>query len=160
MNQKYGFWSNQIYVRMKPHEKRLSTYIKYLTSIQSFKSVQLNEWFFSCRKIGLWEFTMSPAQLTRKLVRNGVIRFTSSLDLGGVPVHIEILTGIRFGRPTFAVGFSFDRYSYGKLAEKLSGIGVDFLDKLGLEFEVKHRLIAVFFPLVSVICFHSKENSS
>nr|XP_058970077.1 uncharacterized protein LOC131796502 [Pocillopora verrucosa] len=88
------------------------------------------------KKIGLWEFTMSPAQLTRKLVRNGVIRFTSSLDLGGVPVHIEILTGIRFGRPTFAVGFSFDRYSYGKLAEKLSGIGVDFLDKLGLEFEI------------------------
>ena len=79
---------------------------------------------------------MRPAQLVRKLVKNGVFRFTSSIDLGGVPVHIEILTGIRFARPTFAVGFSFDRESYGKLAEKLSGIGVDFLDKLGVEFEV------------------------
>lgn len=81
---------------------------------------------------------MSPAQLVRKLERNGVFRFTASIDLGGVPVHVEILAGIRFGRPTFAVGFSFDRESYGRLAEKLSGIGVDFLDKLGLEFEVNH----------------------
>ena len=91
---------------------------------------------FACRGVGLWDFTMRPAQLARKLVKNGVFRFTSSIDLGGVPVHIEILTGIRFARPTFAVGFSFDRESYGKLAEKLSGIGVDFLDKLGVEFEV------------------------
>ena len=91
---------------------------------------------FACRGVGLWDFTMRPAQLVRKLVKNGVFRFTSSIDLGGVPVHIEILTGIRFARRTFAVGFSFDRESYGKLAEKLSGIGVDFLDKLGLEFEV------------------------
>ena len=53
-------------------------------------------------------------------------------------MHVEILTGTRFARPAFAVGFSFDRESYGKLAEKLSGIGVDFLDKLGLEFEVRY----------------------
>ena len=80
---------------------------------------------------------MSPAQLTRKLVKNGVFRFTASIDAVGVPVHVEILAGIRFARPTFAVGFSFDRESYGALAKKLSGVGVDFLDKLGLEFEVK-----------------------
>ena len=86
---------------------------------------------------------MQPAQLVRKLVKNGVFRFTSSIDLEGVPVHVEILTGIRFGRPTFAVGFAFDRESYGKLAKKLSGIGVDFLDKLGLEFEVKHCIIYI-----------------
>ena len=92
---------------------------------------------FACRGVGLWDFTMQPAQLVRKLVKNGVFRFTASIDLEGVPVHVEILTGIRFARPTFAVGFSFDRESYGKLAEKLSGIGVDFLNKLGLEFEVK-----------------------
>ena len=80
---------------------------------------------------------MAPAQVVRKLEKNGVFRFTSSIDVGSVPIHVEILTGVRFGRKTFAVGFAFDRESYGKLAEKLSGIGVDFLNKLGLEFEVK-----------------------
>ena len=80
---------------------------------------------------------MKPAQLLRKLEKNGVFRFTASIDAGGVPIHVEILTGIRFARITFAVGFAFDRESFGKVAEKLSGIGVDFLDKLGLELEVK-----------------------
>lgn len=89
-----------------------------------------------CRGIGLWDFTMKPAQLLRKLEKNGVFRFTASIDVGGVPIHVEILTGIRFSRITFAVGFAFDRESFGKVAEKLSGIGVDFLDKLGLELEV------------------------
>ena len=83
---------------------------------------------------------MKPAQLLRKLEKNGVFRFTASIDAGGVPVHVEVLTGIRFGRPTFAVGFAFDSESFGKLAEKLSGIGVDFLDKLGFELEVKQFL--------------------
>lgn len=96
---------------------------------------------FACRGAGLWDFTMRPAQLLRKLEKNGVFRFTASIDAGGVPVHVEILAGIRFGRPTFAVGFAFDRESYGKLAKKLSGVGVDFLDKLGLEFEVKKWII-------------------
>lgn len=80
---------------------------------------------------------MAPVEILRKLEKNGLFRFTASVSLGGVPIHVEILTGTRFARPAFAVGFSFDRESYGKLAEKLSGIGVDFLDKLGLEFEVK-----------------------
>lgn len=80
---------------------------------------------------------MAPAEILRKLEKNGIFRFTSSIDALGVPVHVEILTGRRFGRPAFAVGFSFDRASFGKLAEKLSGIGVDFLDKLGLELEVR-----------------------
>lgn len=83
---------------------------------------------------------MKPAQLLRKLEKNGVFRFTASIDAGGVPVHVEVLTGLRFGRPTFAVGFAFDSESFGKLAEKLSGIGVDFLDKLGFELEVKQFL--------------------
>ena len=91
---------------------------------------------FVRRGVGLWDFTMQPVQLVRKLEKNGVFRFTASIDIEGVPIHVEILTGIRFARRTFAVGFAFDRESYGKLAEKLSGIGVDFLDKLGLEFEV------------------------
>ena len=80
---------------------------------------------------------MQPVEILRKLERNGLFRFTASVDIGGVPVHVEILTGTRFARPAFAVGFSFDRESYGRLADKLSGIGVDFLDKLGLEFEVR-----------------------
>ena len=80
---------------------------------------------------------MRPAELVRKIEKNGVYRFTASIDAGGVPVHVEILTGIRFARLTFAVGFSFDRESFGKLAEKLSGINVDFLNSLGVEFEVR-----------------------
>ena len=79
---------------------------------------------------------MAPAELLQKLAKGGLIRFTASINAGGVPIHVEILTGIRFGRPQFAVGFSFDSESFGKLAEKLSGIGVDFLDKLGLELQV------------------------
>ncbi|KAL9979352.1 hypothetical protein ACROYT_G017003 [Oculina patagonica] len=86
--------------------------------------------------IGLWDFTMQPAQLLRKLEKGGVNRFTASIDAGGVPVHVEILAGMRFARFTFAVGFAFDSESFGKLAEKLSGIGVDFLDKLGFELEI------------------------
>lgn len=114
---------------------------------------------FACRGAGLWDFTMRPAQLLRKLEKNGVFRFTASIDAGGVPVHVEILAGIRFGRPTFAVGFAFDRESYGKLAKKLSGVGVDFLDKLGLEFEVKKWII--FFKYVKegimVVFFFKKK---
>ena len=91
---------------------------------------------YSCRGIGLWDFTMAPAELVRKLEKGGLTRFTASISAGGVPVHVEILAGMRFGRPQFAVGFSFDSESYGKLAEKLSGIGVDFLDKLGFELQV------------------------
>lgn len=91
---------------------------------------------YSRRGIGLWDFTMAPAELVRKLEKGGLTRFTASISAGGVPVHVEILAGIRFGRPQFAVGFSFDSESYGKLAEKLSGIGVDFLDKLGFELQV------------------------
>lgn len=94
---------------------------------------------------------MKPAQLLRKLEKNGVFRFTASIDVGGVPIHVEILTGVRFARITFAVGFAFDRESFGKIAEKLSGIGVDFLDKLGLELEVKLTDICC----CCCCCFHT-----
>ncbi|XP_048580608.1 uncharacterized protein LOC5507741 isoform X2 [Nematostella vectensis] len=88
------------------------------------------------KNIGLWDFEMRPVEFARGLSKGGIFRFTSSIDANGVPVHVEILTGRKFNRIVFAVGFSFDRESFGKLAEKLSGIGVDFLDKLGLEFEI------------------------
>ena len=91
---------------------------------------------------------MKPAQLLRKLEKNGVFRFTASIDVGGVPIHVEILTGIRFARITFAVGFAFDRESFGKVAEKLSGIGVDFLDKLGLELEVLFHYVHFLYKIV------------
>jgi len=96
------------------------------------------------RGAGIWDFTMKPVELLRKIDKVGVYRFTGSIDAGGVPIHVEIITGIRFGRPTFAVGFAFDSESFGKLSEKLSGIGVDFLDALGLELQVRfipHLLI-------------------
>ena len=111
------------------------TYLFSLVTLANLRIKCLTD--FICRGIGLWDFTMRPAQLLRKLEKNGVFRFTASIDVGGVPIHVEILTGIRFARITFAVGFAFDRESFGKVAEKLSGIGVDFLDKLGVELEVK-----------------------
>lgn len=86
---------------------------------------------------------MRPVELLRKIDKIGVYRFTGTIDAGGVPVHVEIITGLRFRRPTFAVGFSFDSESFGKLSEKLSGIGVDFLDAIGLELQV--RFLPVFF---------------
>lgn len=100
---------------------------------------------FSRRRVGIWNFTMAPAQLLRNLQRNGVFRFTASIDALGVPVHVEVLAGVRFARPTFAVGFSFDRGSFGRLAEKLSGIDVDFLDKFGVELEVVRILCSNTF---------------
>ena len=89
------------------------------------------------RGAGIWDFSMKPVELLRKIDKVGVYRFTGSIDAGGVPIHVEIITGYRFGRPTFAVGFAFDSESFGKLSEKLSGIGVDFLDALGLELQVR-----------------------
>ena len=91
---------------------------------------------FPSRGAGIWDFTMRPVELLRKIAKVGVYRFTGSIDAGGVPIHVEIITGFRFGRPTFAVGFAFDSESFGKLSEKLSGIGIDFLDAIGLELEV------------------------
>lgn len=89
------------------------------------------------RGAGIWDFSMKPVELLRKIDKVGVYRFTGSIDAGGVPIHVEIITGYRFGRPTFAVGFAFDSESFGKLSEKLSGIGVDFLDAIGLELQVR-----------------------
>ena len=88
------------------------------------------------RGAGLWDFTLMPVEFVKKLEKNGLYRLTGTFGIGGVPVHVEILTGIRFGRIAFAVGFSFDKESYGALAEKLSGIGVDFLNVIGLDLEV------------------------
>lgn len=101
------------------------------------KPSSLPDFFVNALKgIGLWDFSLKPAEFVRKLAKGGVNRFIASIDAGGVPIHVEIITGIRFGRPAFAVGFAFDRESFGKVAEKLSGIGVDFLDKLGFELEI------------------------
>ena len=91
------------------------------------------------RSAGIWDFNMAPADFAYKLTKGGTFRFTATITAGGVPFFVEIITGIRVGRPLFAVGFSFDRESFGKLSEKLSGIGVDFLDKLGVEFEVSYH---------------------
>ena len=108
----------------------------YLSGPRETYANVTSESFYFHRGIGLWDFSLKPAEFVRKLAKGGVNRFTASIDAGGVPIHVEIITGIRFGRPAFAVGFAFDRESFGKVAEKLSGIGVDFLDKLGFELEV------------------------
>ena len=57
---------------------------------------------------------------------------------------------MKYARPQFAVGFSFDQESYGKLSEQLSGIGVDFLDVIGLNLEVICRNVVTVRCLESV----------
>ena len=57
---------------------------------------------------------------------------------------------MKYARPQFAVGFSFDQESYGKLSEQLSGIGVDFLDVIGLNLEVLCRNVVTVRSLESV----------
>ena len=57
---------------------------------------------------------------------------------------------MKYARPQFAVGFSFDQESYGKLSEQLSGIGVDFLDVIGLNLEVLCRNVVTLRSLESV----------
>ena len=57
---------------------------------------------------------------------------------------------MKYARPQFAVGFSFDQESYGKLSEQLSGIGVDFLDVIGLNLEVICRNVVTVRSLESV----------
>ena len=89
------------------------------------------------RGVGLWDFSLKPVEFLKKMEKNGLYRFTGTFDIEGVPIHVEILTGIRFGRYQFAVGFAFDKESFGKLSEKLSGIGIDFLDVIGLDLEVR-----------------------
>ena len=59
---------------------------------------------------------------------------------------------MKYARPQFAVGFSFDQESYGKLSEQLSGIGVDFLDVIGLNLEVLCRNVVTVRSLESVPC--------
>jgi len=87
-------------------------------------------------------------ELLKKLEKNGLYRITGTFKIADVPVHVEILTGIRFGRPQFAVGFAFDQESYGALAKKLSGIGVDFLDVIGLNLEVINNRVLVLSLLL------------
>ena len=89
------------------------------------------------RGVGIWDFTLKPVEFLKKLEKNGLYRFTGTFYIVTVPIHVEILTGIRFGRPQFAVGFAFDKESFGKLSEQLSGIGIDFLDAIGLDLEVR-----------------------
>ena len=57
---------------------------------------------------------------------------------------------MKYDRPQFAVGFSFDQESYGKLSEQLSGIGVDFLDVIGLNLEVICRNVVTVRSLETV----------
>ena len=70
------------------------------------------------------------------LVKWGLYRITGTFEIQGVPVNVEILTGRRFFRPQFAIGFFFDKESFGRLSEKLSGIRVDFLDAIGMDLQV------------------------
>ena len=109
---------------------------------------------FSClskfRGAGLWDFTLEPVEYLRKLDKSGIYRITGSFDIVGVPIHVEVLTGMKYARPQFAVGFSFDQESFGKLSEQLSGIGVDFLDVIGLNLEVICRNVVTVRSLESV----------
>ena len=64
-------------------------------------------------------------------------RVTGSINVFGVPVHIEVLTNPNKIPGLFAIGFSFDGESFGALSERLSGHKVDFLHVLGIDLSVR-----------------------
>ncbi|CAH3028156.1 unnamed protein product [Porites evermanni] len=108
-----------------------------LMSSHGVNPVDMPDYFVDALEgAGLWDFTLEPVEYLRKLEKTGIYRITGSFDIVGVPIHVEVLTGVKYARPQFAVGFSFDQESYGKLSEQLSGIGVDFLDVIGLNLEI------------------------
>ena len=95
----------------------------------------------SFRLAKLWDFSLTTAEFAYKLDKAiNVKRFTGSIVIEGVPVHVETILIVKMFRVGLAVGFSFDGESYGKLAKKLSGIGIGFLDKIGLQLEVRALL--------------------
>ena len=67
---------------------------------------------------------------------------------------------MKYARPQFAVGFSFDQESYGKLSEQLSGIGVDFLDVIGLNLEVICRNVVTVRSLETVPYIANNNNNN
>lgn len=83
---------------------------------------------------------MKFVELFRKIDKVGVYCFIGLIDVGGVLIYVEIIMGYRFGWLIFVVGFVFDSEFFGKLFEKLFGIGVDFLDVFGLELQVRFVL--------------------
>ena len=111
-----------------------------------------NEFPFSLyRGAGLWDFTLNPVEFFKKMEKNGLYRFTGTFHIVTVPVHVEILTGISLGRTQFAVGFTFDKESFGKLSEQLSGIGIDFLDVIGQGLEVRRDgCVFLYLPLIFI----------
>ena len=76
---------------------------------------------------------MSYAYNMKKL---STFRVTGSVDVFGVPVHVEVLTNPNKAHRIFAIGFSFDGESFGALSKRLSGHQISFLDVLGIDLQV------------------------
>ena len=72
-------------------------------------------------------------------------RVTGSLNIFGVPVHVEVLTNPNKMNRIFAIGFSFDGESFGALSERLSGYKVNFLDVLGIDLSVRFGNYVISF---------------
>ncbi|CAB3978528.1 sushi, von Willebrand factor type A, EGF and pentraxin domain-containing 1-like [Paramuricea clavata] len=85
---------------------------------------------------GLLNIKLSPASFAYSMKTLSTFRVTGSLNIFGVPVHVEILTNPNKGVRIFAIGFSFDGESFGALSKRLSGYGISFLDVLGIDLQI------------------------
>ena len=88
------------------------------------------------RAAGLLNLKLEPASYAYSMKTLSTFRVTGSVDVFGVPVHVEILTNPNKASRTFAIGFSFDGESFGALSKRLSGYDISFLDVLGIDLQV------------------------
>ena len=101
------------------------------------------------RTAGLLNIKLQPASYAYSMKKLSTFRITGSVDVFGVPVHVEILTNPNKGVRIFAIGFSFDGESFGALSKRLSGHEISFLDVLGIDLQVGSDKIALDIKLIS-----------
>ena len=100
------------------------------------------------RAAGLLNIKLQPASYAYSMKKLSTFRITGSVNVFGVPVHVEILTNPNKGVRIFAIGFSFDGESFGALSKRLSGHEISFLDVLGIDLQVGLDKIALDIKLI------------
>ena len=99
-------------------------------------SLLFDQVFLYFRGAGLLNIKLSPVSYAYSMKSLSTFRVTGSLNIFGVPVHVEVLTNPNKHARIFAIGFSFDGESFGALSKRLSGYEVSFLDVIGLDLQV------------------------
>jgi hypothetical protein len=113
--------------------------------------------FLYFRAAGLLNIRLSPVSFAYSMKTLSTFRVTGSLNIFGVPVHVEILTNPNKGVRIFAIGFSFDGESFGALSKRLSGYEISFLDVLGIDLQVSFDTFSsiFYFAVFLFLVFHS-----